>query len=76
MAGVSIRKMAEDKAISDEDRYAQYEAEIALQAVGYLDTIAETRGAAGRRASLIATFRQATRLETEFWQAGLAAKDG
>ena len=50
--------------------------EIALQAVGYLDTIAETRGATGRRASLIATFRQATRLETEFWQAGLAAKDG
>jgi thiaminase/transcriptional activator TenA len=49
--------------------------EIAEQAVGYLDNIAETRGAPARRARLIATFRQATRLETAFWQMGMVAAD-
>jgi thiaminase/transcriptional activator TenA len=53
---------------------AEYQ-EIAEQAVRYLDNIAATRGAPARRKSLIATFRQATRLETAFWQIGLVAAD-
>ncbi|MBT4427810.1 MAG: thiaminase II, partial [Rhodospirillaceae bacterium] len=47
--------------------------EIAAEAVQYLDIIAEARNVAARQADLIATFRQATRLETDFWQVGLDA---
>ena len=47
----------------------------AAEAVEFLQTIGQARGAAERIASLTGNFRQATRLETAFWQMGLAAAD-
>ncbi len=52
--------------------------DLARDAVAQLDHLAEARAGAtvptgGRMASLVTTFIQATRLETDFWQMGLSA---
>ena len=49
--------------------------ETAAEAGAFLQKIGEARGAGQRMTKLSATFRQATRLETAFWQMGLAAAD-
>lgn len=54
---------------------AEYQA-IAAEAAAYLDIIAGPRNAAARQADMIASFRQATKLETDFWQMGLDAAGG
>jgi thiaminase/transcriptional activator TenA len=41
----------------------------------HMDRLMDRRGGAGRLASLITTFRQATRLETAFWEMGLKAAE-
>ena len=45
----------------------------AVEAAGALDSLLERRGGPGRMEGLITTFRQATRLEVDFWQMGLDA---
>jgi thiaminase len=40
-----------------------------------LDRLDAARGGPGRRPDLVRIFRQATRLETAFWQMGLDACD-
>ncbi len=47
--------------------------EVARAEVGHLDQLMDRRGGLGRFAGLAATFRRATRLETAFWDMGLAA---
>jgi len=49
--------------------------ELAAKAVAALDAAAETRLAEARRPRLTATFRQATRLEADFWDMGLTLAD-
>ena len=46
--------------------------DVARAEVAELDRLMERRGGEGRRAALVTTFRQATRLEAAFWQMGLA----
>ena len=46
---------------------------VATAAIDNLDRLGVTRGAEARYASLLATFRAATRLEAAFWQMGLSA---
>ena len=41
-----------------------------------LDRLWASRGGEGRYAGLLATFRQATRLEAAFWSMGFAARGG
>jgi thiaminase/transcriptional activator TenA len=45
---------------------------VAEAEVAYLDTLMARRGGPGRLDGLVATFRQATRLEAAFWDMGLA----
>ncbi len=54
----------------DEYAGAAYQ-EVARDAVATLDRLLAARGGVGRMDSLIRTFRQATRLEADFWQMGL-----
>lgn len=49
---------------------ADYQA-VAQAHVGQMDKLMARRGGPGRMAALIKTFRQATRLEAAFWDAGL-----
>lgn len=49
--------------------------ELAAKAVAALDAAAETRLAEARRPRLTAIFRQATRLEADFWDMGLTLAD-
>lgn len=51
----------------------EYQA-VAADEVAYLDRLMEKRGGPGRFKSLTETFRQATRLESAFWQMGLDAE--
>ena len=55
------------------DMYAgdEYQ-EVALGEIAYLDRLAAERGGDARFQSLATTFRQATRLEADFWQMGLS----
>ena len=46
---------------------------VAADASAALDRLMERRGGPGRLDSLVTTFRQATRLEVDFWQMGLDA---
>jgi thiaminase (transcriptional activator TenA) len=46
---------------------------VAGDAAAALDRLMERRGGPGRIDSLVTTFRQATRLEVDFWQMGLDA---
>ena len=45
--------------------------EVAAAEMQTLNRLMETRGGSGRLASLTKTFRQATRLETAFWEMGM-----
>lgn len=47
----------------------------ARASLAMLDRLYDERAGEGRMASLVRTFRQATRLETRFWQMGLDAAD-
>lgn len=47
--------------------------EVALDAVGFLDSLSAARGGNGRLDGLVSIFAQATRLEAAFWDMGLAA---
>jgi len=47
--------------------------EVAAGEIALLDRLDATRGGPGRRPDLVRIFRQATRLETAFWQMGLDA---
>lgn len=53
---------------------AEYQ-EVALAALGTLDRLAAARGGDARYDSLCRTFREATRLEADFWQMGLDAAE-
>ncbi len=55
------------------DTYASADYQgVAAGHVAFMDRQMERRGGAGRPPALIATFRQATRLEAAFWDMGLA----
>jgi thiaminase (transcriptional activator TenA) len=56
----------------DEYAGAPYQ-EVAAKARGHLDRLADRYAASAREAELIAIFKEATRLETEFWEMGLRA---
>jgi thiaminase/transcriptional activator TenA len=58
------------------DMYAgdEYQ-EVAQGEIAYLDRLADARGGAARFDSLARTFRQATRLEADFWEMGLQLND-
>jgi thiaminase/transcriptional activator TenA len=45
--------------------------QVARDAVDHMDRLMRERGGAGRLPGLVATFREATRLEAAFWQMGL-----
>ncbi|ABC22825.1 TenA family protein [Rhodospirillum rubrum] len=67
------------QSLSEDHPYAEWIGEyageayqgVARSAVATLDRLLVERGGIGRMPALIATFRQATRLEADFWQMGL-----
>ncbi|HZE45513.1 MAG TPA: thiaminase II, partial [Xanthobacteraceae bacterium] len=50
--------------------------EVAAQASAHLDRLADRYATPAREAELIAIFREATRLETDFWDMGWRAGPG
>lgn len=73
-----LKKARQDEALEDHpyrpwiETYAGEEFQkAAREAVAHLDRLEETRGGASRFERLATTFRQATRLEIDFWQMGL-----